>query len=173
MKIPTRIELLKYAAVSFAVVFIVGECVLLGVKHGESTINAKWQKEKRETAEALLVLNGKIKQQEFGHRQETTRIDEQLRKTEDRYEEATSALVAERTQRLRQSDQRAATYAAQAQAGSDQCRSVAGHAAELDRSLEEGRGLVGELKEALGRRDDQLRLLGAQINNDRSLLDAN
>jgi len=173
MNIPNQSTLTKFALSSLALVLVMSACVITGVKQGENNINALWQKEKRERADALLVLNGKIKQQESVHRQETTRIDEQLRKTEDRYEEATSALAAERTQRLRLSDQRAAAYAAQAQAGSDQCRSVASHAAELDRSLEEGRGLVGELKEALGRRDDQLRLLGAQINNDRSLLDAN
>lgn len=171
IKIPTQADLIKYLACSLALILALSACVLTGVRVGENNINAQWSKEKLATKEAMLVLQGEIKQKEFGHRQETTRISDQLRKTEVRYEEATSALAAEHSKRLQLSAQRAASYAALTETGSDQCRSVASHAAGLDLALEEGRGLVGELKEALGRRDDQLRLLGAQINNDRKLLD--
>lgn len=144
---------------------------LIGTHQGENNINVRWQAEKLAHGRAIAKLEGEIKQQEFGHRQETDRIAGQLRKTEVDYEKASTALASEHALRLRQSAERARAYTAQAEAGPDQCRDLAGHAAGLDAALEEGRGLVGELKAALGRREDQLRLLGAQIINDRKLLD--
>lgn len=142
-----------------------------GVRQGERNIYALWNKDKAEKAEALYQLRGKIQQQELGHRQETARIADQLRKTEAEHEKAVAALDAERTRRLRLSKERADIYARLAKAGPAECRGLAEHAARLDQSLEEGRGLVGELAATVGRREDQLRLLGAQIKNDRNLME--
>lgn len=142
-----------------------------GVISGRAAITVEWQKEKIEHRDKILMLTAQIQQKEFAHRQESSRVAEQLRKTEVQYEEATRALSAERTQRLLLSKERAAVYQRLANAGSDKCRDLASHAAKLDHSLEEGRGLVAELQTALGQRDEQLRLLGAQLINDRRLLD--
>ena len=46
---------------------------------------------------------------------------------------------------------------------------VASHAARLDRSFEEGRRMVAELSATLRQRDDQLRAVSKQLENDRSL----
>lgn len=46
---------------------------------------------------------------------------------------------------------------------------LASHAARLDRSLEEGRRMVAELSATLRQRDDQLRAVSKQLENDRSL----
>lgn len=155
-----------------AVGLVMSACFHSGITQGENNINVLWQKDKLEQATKMAELQEKIQKQEFGHRQETDRIAVQLRKTEVDYEKASAALAAERTQRLRLSTERAALYSRLAEAGPDQCRGLASHAAELDRTLEEGRSLVGELRSALGQREDQLRLLGAQIINDRKLLEA-
>lgn len=171
MKLPNQYMLMKLSLAFSALVLAMSACFFSGVTQGENNINARWQKEKLATAEQLVALQGEIKLREFGHRQETARISDQLRKSEDRHEKVSAALAAEHALRLRLSTERAAGYARIAQSGSAECRSLASHAAELDRALEEGRGLVGELQEALGHRDAQLRLLGAQITNDRSLLD--
>jgi hypothetical protein len=146
-------------------------CYLSGITVGKNAITVKWQDEKLVTAAAISKLQGEIKQKEFGHRQETALISDQLRKTEERYEKATHDLSVEHAQRLRLSAERANVYASLGEGGSAQCRSLAGYAAQFDGSLEEGRSLVGELKAALGRREAQLRLLGAQITNDRKLME--
>jgi chromosome segregation ATPase len=169
---PIQLKFAKAALGFSAVVLVTSASFLFGITQGENNITVRWQKEKLEHSQEMAVLQGKIEQKEFGHRQETARISEQLRKTEVDYEKATSALAAEHAQRLRLASERAAAYARLAETGSPELRGLASHAAQLDASLEEGRGLVGELKEALGRRDNQLKLLGAQINNDRTLLDA-
>ena len=142
-----------------------------GVTQGENNITVQWQKEKLSHAEEISKLRGEIQQKEFGHRQESARIADQLRKTEVQYEKAISDLSAERAQRLRLSVERAAIYERNAASGPAQCRALASHAAQLDRSLEEGRSVVAELRSALGQRDEQLRLLGAQLTTDRQLLD--
>lgn len=142
-----------------------------GVKTGEKNISVLWLKDQKEQAQKLLALQEEIKQKEFGHRQESARISDQLRKSETEHDQSLAALNADLAQRLRISTERAVVYQRQAEAGSDQCRGLASHAAQLDRSLEEGRGLVGELAATLRQRDEQLRLIGAQLTNDRLLLD--
>lgn len=141
-----------------------------GYKHGHTKVLKQWAAEQKVRNDALLVLTGKIHQQELANRQESTRIAEQLRKSEVQHEEAVAALNAERAQRLRLSAERASGYQRLAEAGPAERRGLASHAAELDRSLEEGRSLVGELAAALGQREQQLKLLGAQITEDRKLL---
>lgn len=152
------------------IVLAMSACFLSGITQGQNNINVLWQAEKLKTSSQLAYLQGQIKQQESGHRLETARISDQLRKTEDDYAKATYDLAAERANRLRLSAERATAYARLAEGGPTECRGLASYAARLDGSLEEGRGLVGELQAALGRSDDQLRLLGAQIVNDRKLL---
>lgn len=141
-----------------------------GVKQGENNISARWEAEKVAHRDQLLELKGKIQQQEFAHRQGSMAIAEQLRKTEVEHEETRAALRAEHALRLRISAERGAAYERLAEGGSAERARLAGHATELDRSLEEGRGLVGELQATLGQREAQLKLLGDQIINDRKLL---
>ena len=54
-------------------------------------------------------------------------------------------------------------------AGPLQCQSLAEHAGRLDRSLEEGRAVVQELRAALGQCAKHAGTLSTQITTDRNL----
>lgn len=171
---PIQVRLLKALASFIAILLAMSVCYLIGNirgnTEGEERINARWSQEKQQYQEEILKLRTAYAEQEGLHRQETSRISEQLRKTEATHEEVLANLAARHVERLRISTQRAEVYQRQAEAGSAQCRDLASHTAELDRALEEGRGLVGELAATLRQRDAQLRLVGAQIANDRQIL---
>lgn len=142
-----------------------------GKHHGEALIQNKWDAAKVQEQLQIAELKGMVAQKEAVHQQETANISSQLQKTEDDHAKAIADLSADHAQRMRQSEARAAAYRHLAEAGASQCRDLASHAAELDRSLEEGRGLVGEFQATLGQREAQLRLLGAQIVDDRKTVD--
>jgi hypothetical protein len=167
----TQAKLIKVALGLSVVTAVMTACFFVGIKQGQNNVNVLWQADKLKSSAALATLNQEIQQKEFGHRQETTRISDQLRKTEDQYEKAARALATEHSLRLRQSAERASIYTTLSEGGSTELGSLAGYATQLDGSLEEGRGLVAELQATLGWREDQLKLLGAQITNDRKLLD--
>lgn len=76
-----------------------------------------------------------------------------------RYEERIATIGSEHASRLLDMEKRLDYYSslsASTEVG-DTCRNLATRTAGLDRSLEEGRQLVGELKEAVILRDKQLR----------------
>ena len=169
--IPLQIKLWA-AGIAFGLALVIAAvCYFSGVSQGEKNITALWETDKRQQLDAILLLKGKIGQRESDHRRQSDFVANELRQSETNYEKAVAALNAERAKRLRISAERAEIYKRLAEAGPDQSGRLAGYAAELDRSLEEGRSLVGELKETLGQREAGLRLLGTQIKNDRKVLD--
>lgn len=79
----------------------------------------------------------------------------------------------DRLDRLRNSaERRAATYRAMSQANAAACGSASDRLEALDRQLVEGVGVVGELREVVGRRDSEVKLLMGQIDADRALIGA-
>ena len=75
-----------------------------------------------------------------------------------------------RAERLhRDTDSRAATYRAQAQADAAARSDLADKAAALDASLAEGVGVVADLGGALKQRDAEVAALCGQVNTERSL----
>lgn len=166
-----QLTLTKLALGFSASLLVMSACFFFGMNLGQNNINVRWQQEKLEHAKALNILTGKIQAKEFAHRQESVQVAEELRKTEGNYEKAVADLRVERRERLQLSAERSAAYKRLAEAGPAGSGDLASHAAKLDGALEEGRSLVGELQAALGQREDQLRLLGAQIVNDRKILD--
>ena len=76
-----------------------------------------------------------------------------------------------RVDRLRtDAERRAATYRAQAQANAAACSGIADRLEAFDRHIVEGAGVVAEHREALTRRDSEVKLLRGQIDVDRLLL---
>lgn len=165
-------KVLVGAALSALVLFSIGSGTgyMVGNIKGSAAVTKQWDKAKNEQLEKIIALQDELSRKGEAHRQENDRISGQLRKTEVDYAKTVAALDAERTQRLLNSTQRAASYLERAEAGTAECRSLASHTAKLDRALEEGRSLVKELGSTIERRDSELRLLGAQIQNDRKLL---
>lgn len=165
-------KILVGASVSALALFILGSGTgyIVGNVKGKAAVTHEWDKSKNEQLERIIALKDELARKGEVHRQENDRISGELRKTEVDYAKTVAALDAERTQRLLNSTQRAASYLERAEAGTAECRSLASHTAKLDRALEEGRSLVKELGSTIERRDSELRLLGAQIQNDRKLL---
>lgn len=98
-------------------------------------------------------------------------IDKSLQEKEKVNEKMLEHIAAESTERLRQSQDRVRIYQRQAQAGSAEVERLASHAAELDRSIVEGKRVAAELAATVRLRDSQLIELGSQIKADRAVLE--
>lgn len=164
-------RILTWALITILVLGVVATyAYILGHHQGSVLVQAQWDTDKIAywaTHDALLRQFAK---QEAAHQEQQKQVADELalaRKTH------AAALVEQRAtyeQRLLQSARRDQAYRKQAETGAAACRDLAGHAARLDRALEEGRGLVQELRGTLGLRDRQLMLLGEQILADRRLM---
>lgn len=141
----------------------------LGSSNGEAKVYAKWESQKLKDAEYIAELRETISELEWNHRQETTRISYELSQANEAHARSVAALDAEYALRLSDSEKRAEIYQRMSDSGSTQSANLASYAAQLDRSLEEGRRLVKEFRATLEQRDQQLRLLGQQILSDRQL----
>lgn len=142
-----------------------------GIAKGEAIIQKKWNISKEKDKKEVDSLQIKYNALETTHRAETTRITHELAEADKKHKVdlANQRSVYER--RLLSSSNRSSVYQRQAESGESECRSLASHAARLDRSLEEGRSLVRELGSTLGLRDQQIIMLGNQIKSDRKLLE--
>lgn len=141
-----------------------------GYGSGSADVRAEWELEVQAMREAHDQLVKEYAEREAAHRLENTRITHELSEARRTHDLVLAEQRSAYERRLLRSADRAAVYQRQAEAGAAECRSLAGHAAELDRALEEGRALVRELGETLGFRDQQVIRLGQQILNDRKLL---
>jgi transketolase len=141
-----------------------------GVSHGSNEVQDKWDEAKKAERKEIKRLKDIIADKEEEFREENTRITHELSEAQREYEVAIANQRSEYERRLQNSTERARVYQRQAESGAAECRSLASHAAELDQSLEEGRYLVRELRDTLRLRENQLRRLGEQIMNDRTLL---
>lgn len=163
-----------------ALPYLLVTCVIVGLglavyhhgyTRGVTEIRLEWEQDKAalraEYDSLVLKAAQQAARQEEQHRLAQQEIADELAQTRKDHGVATARLRADFGQRLLQSDRRADVYQRQAQAGASAQRDLAGHAARLDRALEEGVGLVGELQAALGLREHQLVLLGRQIRRDR------
>lgn len=155
------------------VLFLLGSWLYhSGSVNGANAVQVKWDAEKKAYAAEIEKLKTGYAALESEHRAETTRITHELAEADKKYEVAIANAKSDYANRLRNSEDRAAVYKRQAQSGAAESQRLASHAAELDRSLEEGRSLVRELRTTLGLRDEQLKALGEQILNDRKLLNS-
>lgn len=157
-----------------ALLFLLGSWIYnTGSAHGASVVQAKWDKQQKANDQAIQALKDEYASKEETHRNENRKITHELAEAQKSYEVALAKQRAEYDRRMQLSTNRATIYQRQVESGAAQCRSLASHAAELDRTLEEGRSLVRELRDTLGLRDRQLILLGSQIKADRAILESN
>lgn len=162
-------SLIKYVGAPLAVAAGLYFLYSTGYNNGVGAVEA--EREADRAAQALVVagLNGQLIEKERLHVAETSKIRTDLANRESQYDRDLALLRADYAVSLRDSEQRAARYRALADAGPDQCRSLAGYTAQLDGSLVEGRSVVEELRSTLELRDSQLRLVGSQLLSDRQL----
>lgn len=173
MLIKEQIKALLAAVGAIAFTAIIVWAYSSGKAAGTSETQELWNKEKTAYALAIDVARKKLEAEQQAHAATSTSIDKRLLELERDGDAELRRLNRDYTDRMRNSEARAAEYQRQAQGTPDQCSRLASHAAELDRSLEQGRLLVGELQTVIGQRDAQLKLLGEQIITDRELINEN
>ena len=161
---------LPYFAAIVAVIGLGWYVYSSGSKSGAASVQSKWDKEKLANEKALTKLRTEAAAKEFTHQQQSQRISDELSDANEKYAASVAALNVDYSNRLHNSEKRATYYQHLSSAGATQQEYLASHAAELDRSLEEGRQLVQELGATVRQRDAQVRALGQQILTDRALV---
>lgn len=140
-----------------------------GEESGSIRIQRQWDEEKASYKKAMDTLRDQYATLEAKARIDNQRNSDELAEKDKAHAVALVELEREYDGRLLQSDKRASYYQRLAKGGAVEQANLASHAARLDRSLEEGRRMVAELSATLRQRDDQLRAVGVQLRNDRSL----
>ena len=140
-----------------------------GYDSGSSDVQVKWDEEKSSYKKAMDTLRDQYATLEAKARIDNQRNSDELAEKEKAHAVALVELKREYDGRLLQSNKRASYYQRLAKGGAVEQANLASYAARLDRSLEEGRRMVAELSATLRQRDDQLRAVSKQLENDRSL----
>lgn len=145
----------------------------MAFKYGEYTgsteVSAEWKKENDNRDNAYTALEKKNASEREAHQQREKELGDELATTNETFQATLDDYRTEFAGRLLSSETRAGVYQRQANGSAIEQQRLARHAAELDRSLEEGRALVRELGETLGQRDRTIHALGQIILNDRTL----
>ena len=136
---------------------------------GQRDIQEQWDAERATYKKAMDTLKDQYATLESKVRIDNQRNSDELAEKGKSHAVALVELRREYDGRLLQSDKRASYYQRLAKGGAVEQANLASHAARLDRSLEEGRRMVAELSATLRQRDDQLRAVSKQLENDRSL----
>ena len=136
---------------------------------GQRDIQEQWDAERATYKKAMDTLKDQYATLESKVRIDNQRNSDELAEKELSHAVILARLNSEYGGRLLQSNKRASYYQRLAKGGAVEQANLASHAARLDRSLEEGRRMVAELSATLRQRDDQLRAVSKQLENDRNL----
>ena len=168
-KIPWSI-LLRYGLPTLFAAFIAFKIITYWIGVGESNVQIEWERERQAYAAEVQRLKDVITARERQHRTETDAINTRLADAEASYAADIANVRGQYAISLRRSDDRAAIYERLSDSGATERANLASYAAQLDRSLVEGRQVVGELRSTLVQRDRQLIQLGEQLQADRRLI---
>lgn len=167
----TRTQIFLMAVGASALIAFVLWVYALGHAAGESKVQTKWDIQKANYERAINNAQTELRLATERHDKASAGIEHDLAQLGRVHDDRIGALRREHADRLRLSEARADRYRAAADGGTTQCLNLASYAAELDRALEEGISLAGELEATIGRRDAEVKLLAKQILTDRELLD--
>lgn len=145
----------------------------LGEKTGTAEVQNQWKKESGLQEAAMNRLQGEYDVLQTQHQKRVGELSRELQNSLSEYEAALHRDRATHAERLLNAETRASVYQRQARGSVTEQERLARHAAELDRTLEEGRALVREFGETLRQRDITIRALGGIIAADRTLLSEN
>lgn len=136
-----------------------------GKQAGIDEVSKEWTQEKLAYQDEILrvkTLNAGL-EQDFENRE--AEVNKELRNVKASYERTLASNASEHVARLRNHQERADLYERKAQGSEVERRGLASHAAELDRSLEEGRRVVKDLRTTVEQRDTEIKLLGIHLKN--------
>jgi len=159
-------NLIIYVGIGITVIisFIVGK------DFGEEKIQAQFNEYKLEMSKKILEEKVRYDSLLSQHQAREAIYVSNLKLAKEEYEETINSLNDDLSNRLQQSEERASIYKRQAESDTNGLRDLADHAAKLDKSLEQGRSLVKELRETVKLREEQLRILNEVMSNDRKLI---
>ena len=146
-----------------------GSAYFLGSANGSTKVQTKWDADSKARSKAIDAVRLELATQETQHKAESKRIEDGFNTIKEKHEKSLVALQLEYTSRLRTSETRGSVYKRQAEGGTLERDRLVEFTTELDRTLEEGRGLVRELGQTLGQCEQQRQLFSEQITNDRRL----
>lgn len=144
----------------------------VGVNAGAKEVQGRWDVESKKQSDALAAYQKANAKLIGAHETRHKLLEESLEEQDRRYTAHLLLLESDYASRLQLSETRASVYSRQARGSATEQERLARHAAELDRSLEEGRALVRELGATLRQREVTIRALGGIILNDRTLLES-
>lgn len=124
----------------------------------------------KQYAESALKYQMKINQIEIDNIILVQTKTDELSSIRKQHEDTINALNSGYSDRMRNMQKRIQEYARITEGSSAKCRDLADHTAQLDRTLEEGRHLVGELRAGIEFRDNQLKKVGELLLSERKLL---
>jgi len=142
----------------------------LGKKVSYEKVHNEWNNEKQATRAKIAELEQEYQAYEFEYKKTIEDLVTQLQNSQDSFDSELVRIRNVYSDRLLNSEERASIYQRQAESGASERRSLADHAARLDKSLEEGRYLVRELGATLRQREREISVLSEQIQADRQLL---
>lgn len=142
----------------------------LGKQISYEKVHNEWNIEKQATKAKIAELKQEYEAYESEYEKTIQNLSAQLQDSKDSFNSELARIHDVYTSRLLGSEERASVYQRQSEAGASERRSLADHAARLDRSLEEGRHLVRELGATLRQREREIGVLSSQIQADRQLL---
>lgn len=137
---------------------------------GKDSVQKEWNKAIIAEEQAKSSKVERITIAKDVYHEKTDDLVEKAKVAQQRAEDSLRTQRSMYERRLRDSASRAEVYQRMSEASAIEQQRLADHAAKLDRSLEEGRQLVGELRSTLELRDEQIVILATQIQNDRELL---
>ena len=141
-----------------------------GNEHGQTKIQDKWDLAKSAQELEIARLEGRLAEQSRNHANESEKLQQKLEQAEADYDRRMAQFRSTYTRSLLDSEARATRYRELSDAGAAECSALASRAAELDRSLVEGRYVVEQLREVVKQRDSALITIGQQLRLDRETI---
>ena len=141
-----------------------------GYSSGSQYVQEKWNQEKEQTKIKMLELQVQYNEDKIRFENEKEAELKELKEKMEEQEAAIASITGSLTDSLQQSEARSAVYQRKATASETERRSLAAHAARLDKALTEGIRLVEELTGTLKLRDEQLKYIGKYLKDTYALL---
>lgn len=141
-----------------------------GVTVGAHDVQKKWDKRNAEVDKVISDQTNEIERLKREHTITIGEVTHDLAKAEKNFSVALATQRSTYEQRLQQSQSRSDYYKRQADSSPTECGNLGSIASQLDRSIVEGRQVVGELRATLEQRDAQVKALGVVVQSQYNLL---
>ena len=164
-------ELVSIVVSGAAVVWVLYSTHSFMYRSGSNAIQIQWDAEKTARNSEILQLQNQLRDKESAHATETANISKELEDSKTAHAIAIGKLQSDYAERLRNSEGRTGVYKRLSESGETERYRLAEHATKLDRSLEEGRLLVAELRATVEQHERVIVQLGNQILTDRKLIE--